>query len=229
VKRSTDTIPVYLEVGRKRTIAGALPWPGWCRGGRDEDAALAALVAYGPRYARVLKAAKIPFEAPADVSSLKVVERLEGDATTDFGAPNVAPAHDAQPFDAAALEELSALLKACWAALDAAEAAAAGITLSKGPRGGGRDQHGVVRHVLEAERSYIGRLALKAPPVDEDDLPASAKGIRHAALEALARAARGEMPERGPRGGAFWLPRYFVRRDAWHVLDHAWELEDRSA
>jgi hypothetical protein len=24
-----------------------------------------------------------------------------------------------------------------------------------------------------------------------------------------------------------WPPRYFVRRVAWHVLDHAWEIEDR--
>jgi hypothetical protein len=25
-----------------------------------------------------------------------------------------------------------------------------------------------------------------------------------------------------------WLPRYAARRCAWHVLDHAWEIEDRS-
>jgi hypothetical protein len=24
-----------------------------------------------------------------------------------------------------------------------------------------------------------------------------------------------------------WPPRYVVRRAAWHVLDHAWEIEDR--
>jgi hypothetical protein len=33
---SGNTIPVYLEVGKKRVFAGALDWPGWCRGGRDE-------------------------------------------------------------------------------------------------------------------------------------------------------------------------------------------------
>jgi hypothetical protein len=26
-----------------------------------------------------------------------------------------------------------------------------------------------------------------------------------------------------------WSPRYAVRRTAWHPLDHAWEIEDRSA
>ena len=28
-----------------------------------------------------------------------------------------------------------------------------------------------------------------------------------------------------PKG---WPPRYAARRIAWHVLDHAWEMEDRS-
>jgi hypothetical protein len=31
----------------------------------------------------------------------------------------------------------------------------------------------------------------------------------------------------GP-GDASWPARYFVRRTAWHVLDHAWEMQDRS-
>ena len=26
-----------------------------------------------------------------------------------------------------------------------------------------------------------------------------------------------------------WSPRYAVRRAAWHVLDHAWEIKDRSS
>ena len=26
-----------------------------------------------------------------------------------------------------------------------------------------------------------------------------------------------------------WPPRYAARRLAWHVLDHAWEIEDKSA
>jgi D-hexose-6-phosphate mutarotase len=51
---------------------------------------------------------------------------------------------------------------------------------------------------------------------------------RKAMLEALAASVRGEVPEFGPRGGKRWTARYFVRREAWHVLDHAWEIEDRS-
>ena len=25
-----------------------------------------------------------------------------------------------------------------------------------------------------------------------------------------------------------WTARYFLRRAAWHVLDHVWEIEDKS-
>jgi hypothetical protein len=42
-------------------------------------------------------------------------------------------------------------------------------------------------------------------------------------LEALAASARGEVP----RGGKRWMGRYFVRREAWHVLDHTCEIEER--
>ncbi|MGB5058712.1 MAG: hypothetical protein WBO48_08460, partial [Candidatus Promineifilaceae bacterium] len=51
---------------------------------------------------------------------------------------------------------------------------------------------------------------------------------RQAILEALAAAAHGELPEQGPRDGKIWPARYYVRRAAWHVLDHAWEIEDRA-
>ena len=82
-----NQINVYLEIGQKRTFAGALDWPGWCRAGRDEAAALQALCDYGPRYARVLHGATIDFQSPTEISEFNVVERLVGNATTDFGAP----------------------------------------------------------------------------------------------------------------------------------------------
>src|SRR3954452_23536716 len=73
---------VYLEIGKKRTFAGALDWPGWCRSGRDDTAAVQALVDYGGRYARILKASELNFHAPANISALTVVERLNGTMTT---------------------------------------------------------------------------------------------------------------------------------------------------
>ena len=38
----TNKLNVYLEIGSRRTFAAALDWPGWCRMGRDEAAALQA-------------------------------------------------------------------------------------------------------------------------------------------------------------------------------------------
>ena len=87
-------IPIYLEIGQKRVIAGALEWPGWCRGGRDEAAAVAALLDYAPRYARAITATGLPFDMPATVDDFTVVERLPASSGTDFGAPLAIPAAD---------------------------------------------------------------------------------------------------------------------------------------
>nr|MDP9301396.1 hypothetical protein [Actinomycetota bacterium] len=86
-----------IERGAKRVFAGANEWPGWCRSGRTEEAALEALLAYGPRYAKALGRRALGFVPPADVGGLRVVERLTGNATTDFGAPGVAPRSDGRP------------------------------------------------------------------------------------------------------------------------------------
>src|SRR3954463_5578014 len=97
---TSEPIAVYLEIGTKRVLAGAVDWPGWCRGGRDAGGAVNALLEYGPRYGRVLHAAGLPFHAPSGGPSwFTVTERLAGNATTDFGAPDVAPSSDALPVD----------------------------------------------------------------------------------------------------------------------------------
>ncbi len=223
-----NPIDVYLETGAKRTFAGALDWPGWSRSGRDEASALEALAAYAPRYARALRGTRLGFRAPADARAFVVAERLPGDTNTDFGVPGRAPAADALPVDAAELRRLQTLLRAAWRALDASAEAAVGAALRKGPRGGGRDLDEIVRHVLDAEIAYLGRLGAPLKRDEAEPLGAAARREREMALETLAAAARGELPAQGPRGGAHWSPRYFVRRAAWHVLDHAWEIEDRA-
>ena len=223
---SSHSIDIYLEIGKKRTFAGAVDWPGWCRSGRDEALAVQSLLDSAPRYARVLGAAQIPFQAPVDAAAFAVVERLAGTATTDFGAPDVTPSHDTRPIDASALQQFEALLQAYWLAFDAAVRAASGKELRKGPRGGGRDVEGIIRHVIGADKGYLARLAWKAQH-HEEDLSEELRQTRQAVLNVLAAAARGEIPARGPRGGVIWPARYFVRRVAWHVLDHVWEIEDR--
>jgi hypothetical protein len=218
---------VYLEVGRKKIFAGALDWPGWCRSARDEGAALAALVEYAPRYATIFSRTKIDFVPPDDPDALAVVERLRGTSTTDFGAPDVAPARDAEPFDEAARERSEAILAAIWRAFDRAMQAAEGKELRKGPRGGGRDRDGIVRHVLGADAAYLRRVAQTFRQDDEAPLEDELRRTREAIRAALAAGARGEIPQQGPRGGTLWTPRYFVRRVAWHTVDHLWEIEDR--
>lgn len=162
--QSSNKIEVYLEIGKNRTFAGATDWPGWCRVGRDDAAALQALFDYGTRYAHILQAAQIKFQPSAAVSEFAVVERLEGSTTTDFGAPDIAPSSDTKPVDEAELRRLQTLLQAHWQAFDTAVRAASGKELRKGPRGGGRDLAGIVRHVLGAEASYLARLAWKFKP-----------------------------------------------------------------
>src|SRR5215216_937559 len=97
--QGANQIEVYLEIGQSRTFAVALDWPGWCRSGRDEAAALQALYDYGPRYAHVLETTQLGFRAPSKASAQVVVERLTGNATTNFGAPNLALSRDTRSLD----------------------------------------------------------------------------------------------------------------------------------
>lgn len=223
----SQKIPVYLETGKKRTFAGALDWPGWNRSGRSEEEALQALVDAAPRYARALAGTGLAFTVPASPAALLVIERLEGTSTTDFGAPDAMPTTDREPLDDAALHRFETLLAAYWEALVAAAQAATGKELRKGPRGGGRDLEGILDHVFNAEAAYLRRLGWKPEKVEGEPWPEQIEQLRQAEIAALAAGARGQLPERGPRGGTIWPPRYFVRRAGWHVLDHAWEIEDR--
>jgi hypothetical protein len=225
---TSNKIDVYLEIGKKKTFAGAIDWPGWCRSARDEASALEALVHYGPRYARVLHGTRLDFQVPGDASVFAIVERLQGDATTDFGAPGQSPSHDALPVDRAELRRFQELLEACWRAFDEAVQAAGGRELSKGPRGGGRDLARIVRHLMDSDAGYLSAVGWKLDKGNAGDAGADMARIRREILSALDASAAGEIPAIGPRGGVRWTPRYFVRRLAWHALDHAWEIEDRS-
>lgn len=222
-----NSIKVVIETGKKRSFANALDWPGWSRGGRDEESALQALVDYGPRFARVLKHTELDFQPPADSSAFVVIERLQGDATTDFGAPGMIADADREPPDQLELKRLKSLLKACWGAFDSATQKATGKELRKGPRGGGRDLDKMFEHIIGAEQGYLRSLGWKPEKAGEKNSEEVLRQTREAILNALEAAERGELPEQGPRGGKIWPPRYFVRRVAWHVLDHAWEIEDR--
>jgi hypothetical protein len=205
-------IPVYLEVGKQRTFACAYDWPGWCRAGRTEEQALDALRVYAARYAKVASAAglKLP---PAE---LDVVERLPGSATTDFGAPGAIPSRDSAPLNAKEARQIADLVEAAWMVFDRVVAGAP-AELRKGPRGGGRDRDKIVDHVLGAESGYSRYLGLRLQQPALGDA-AAIRQFRAAQLEAL----------RNPSSETKRPARYMARRIAWHALDHAWEIEDRS-
>ncbi len=223
----TQSIQVYIETGKKKTFAGAVHWPGWCRSGSAEGAALQALLDYAPRYARVIHGSDIEFQIPTRVSDFIISERHAGNASTDFGAPAILLEADRELLERRESARLQTILLACWRAFDEVVGRAAGVELLKGPRGGGRDLDKIVAHVLEADRAYLARLAWKHQPDGGYDPAEELKRTRQAVLDALDVAINEGLPERAPRGGALWPPRYFIRRVAWHVLDHAWEIEDR--
>jgi hypothetical protein len=222
------TTPVYLEVGAKRVFACSFAWPGWTRPGRDEDTALEALVEAAPRYRRTLGAAARDLTPPKSAKGLRVVERVRGNATTDFGAPGVPAKADDDDPTATELERLVKLVRACWRAFDRAAAKAEGVELRKGPRGGGRDLHAIVEHVLDADGAYLGKLG----GAFERDRGASpevrAEALRAAFVEAATLRVHGEPPPKPPKRAALWPVAYAIRRSAWHAVDHVWEIEDRS-
>jgi hypothetical protein len=219
----TTPVEVYVESGSKKTFAGAIEWPGWCRSGKDEASALKALFEYGPRYGKAMAEARIGFRPPRELAEMKVIERLKGGTTTDFGAPGTPPALDRRPVDDAELQRLETILDACWGWFDRARKAANRKTLRTGPRGGGRNLKEIGEHVVGADAAYLSKLGWKA------EASGGEAGLREALRQGMAAAAHGELPARGPRGGLHWSVRYFVRRSAWHLLDHAWEIEDRLA
>ena len=203
------SVPVYLEAGTKRVFAASLDWPGWCRSARTADAALDTLAEYADRYRPVAQRAGARFPASP---SFEVVEEVTGSASTDFGVPGSVPNADLTPLTATQARRLAGLVDASWEYLEHAAAIAPAV-LRKGPRGGGRDRDAMVSHVRDAEDAYARKLGLAAGHRDR------------AEMLALLGAARAPEPL-APKG---WPPRYAARRIAWHALDHAWEMEDRSS
>jgi hypothetical protein len=212
-------VRVFGEAGRRRVFASALEWPGWARSGKTEELALAALGDYLARYCEVVRRAAL--DVPA--GGLEVTERLGGVAKfADFGALSAAAHSEAKPITPDEGHRFAALLAAAWEELDEAVAAAPAV-LPKGSRGGGRDRDQILDHVTETELMHAGKLGL-TPPRPRPAGDAAVAWLRAAMGDAL-RAGIGGEP--GPASG--WAARYVVRRSGWHLLDHAWELQDKSA
>ncbi len=212
---------VVIETGKdgKKVFASAIDWPGWCRSGRTEEAALAALADYAARYRAVAESAHTQGVVAA-ADDFEVIERLQGGGGTDFGIPEQPAAAERDGLTDRELDRHLRLLTACWETFDAV-AGRVSAELRKGPRGGGRDRDAIVAHVRESECGYVRYLGLMVT-ADAKSTPYGLAAHRDAVRTAIADLHRdGEMPGR-------WPLAYAIRRIAWHVLDHAWEMDDRD-
>jgi hypothetical protein len=212
-------IEIAEEVGAKKTFAWAIDWPGWARSGKTAEGARETLLAYAPRYTVAVEAAKV--EMPDVDAGVDIVDSVIGGSGTDFGVPSAITDADRRRVTAADAERLAALVRAAWTTFDRV-AAAAPASLRKGPRGGGRDRDKMVGHVIEADHAYARELGIRLPEPHLGD---------HAAIETertAVLALLGEPSDGGPLADRRWTQRYAARRIAWHALDHAWEMEDRT-
>jgi hypothetical protein len=216
-----DATRVMVELGKKKAVAVALDWPGWNRSGRSEAEALQVLAAYRPRYAKVAKLAGLAEEFRA-AGDMAVVERLAGTGMTDFyGLSFRSTESEHEPISDAACERRIALLRASWTYFDDV-ASRVSAELRKGPRGGGRDRDKIVRHANGAEIVEFARKVGVNTPLDARERPDDLRAHREAFCTAIrdynARAA----PART------WTVQFVIRHAAYHMLDHAWEMEDRD-
>ena len=221
---ATSKVPVFIEAGTRRVFASALDWPGWARSGKSEELALAALADYLPRFQPI--AALAGLTAPDGV--LAITQRHEGVAkNADFGVLGEIAPSETRPLAAADGARLASLLAAAWSAFDEV-AAAAPAQLRKGPRGGGRDTSQIIEHVLGAEEIYARKMGLpRDPAVPRDVTGAAGRDAATARRQRIIAALRDPAGLVTPATG--WPPRTAARRIAWHVLDHLWEIEDKSA
>jgi hypothetical protein len=215
-------VRVMIEQGKKkRVFACAFDWPGWDRSARIGHDVLAVLDTYRPRYAKVGALAGFGGEF-GSTGELEVVERLDGIGMTDYyglsGRP-AAPEND--PTTEAECERKIALL---WATSSTFDDVAARVSheLRKGPRCGGWERDRIIRHVNGADiDEFAPKVGVKVPLETRDDAEAL-RAYRDAFVEGIREHhARGE-PARS------WALQFLIRRCAWHMLDHAGELEDRD-
>jgi hypothetical protein len=207
----------------KKVAAFAIDWPGWSRGAKEPGAALDLMEAYRERYRAVARLAGLGDEFDA-AGALDLVEDHVGVGSTDFWGISFAPSSfEQEPMPADELERKLALLQAAWRYFDDV-AARVSPEMRKGPRGGGRDRDEIVRHVLLWEQADLARRVGLVWPAGEDRTPHGLRAHHGDYLAAL----RDYNAEGKVARGRNWTIALLVRHTAYHVLDHAWEMEDKD-
>ena len=114
------------------------------------------------------------------------------------------------------------LLRACWAFFDGVGRRVS-AEMRKGPRGGGRDRDRIIRHTIRTEsEDFAKRVGLRIPEggaLTPDGL------VAH--RESYVAAIRAYNGGEGRRMVSWTLP-FLIRHSAFHVMDHAWEMEDKD-
>jgi hypothetical protein len=216
-------VRVMIEMGSKKpvAVASAFDWPGWDRSGKSEEEALQVLAAYRPRYAKIAELAGLAAEF-RKASDLAVVERIKGSGMTDFyGLSYKSAGPEYEPMSNATCERKLALLRASWTYFDDV-ASRVSAELRKGPRGGGRDRDAIVRHANGAEIYEFAKKVGVITPLEARERPDDLRAHR----EALCAAIR-DYNARGASART-WTVQFVIRHSAYHMLDHAWEMEDRD-
>src|SRR5262249_41583135 len=91
--------------------------------------------------------------------------------------------------------------------------------LRKGPRGGGRDREQIIRHVNGAEiDEFAPKVGVKVPLETRDDAE-----TLHAYRDAFVEGIRAHHARSQPARS--WALQSLSRRCAWHLHDHAGDLE----
>lgn len=216
----TADIQIVIERGKKKAVAYAPSWPGWSRGASSIEAAIERLASYADRYRGVADLAGLSDEFPS-TPVFDIVEEVPGRGMTDFwGISFVASTGEQGHMSESEWERKLALLQACWTYLDRV-AAKVSAELMKGPRGGGRDRDQVLNHIFGNERDWARMVGVERT----DAAVLTKKGlVRH--REAYVRALREyNAVGKSPRT---WRLQFLLRHTAYHVMDHAWEMEDKD-
>ena len=218
-----DAVRVMIERGSKKAVAVAvaLDWPGWNRNGKSEAEALEVLAAYRPRYAKIAKLAGLAdvFRAAGEIV---VVERVKGSGMTDFyGLSYRSSGSEHEPISDAACERKIALLRASWTHFDDV-ASRVSAELRPGPRGGGRNREKIIRHANGAEIHEFAKKVGVNTPLDARERPDDLRAHREAFCAAIRDYNARGAPART------WTVQFVIRHAAYHMLDHAWEMEDRD-
>jgi hypothetical protein len=206
----------------RKVAAVAIDWPGWSRGAKTPGVAVEVLEAYRGRYRPIARLAGLDAEFEA-AGPLEIVEDHIGVGSTDFWGISFAPSSFEQPpMPQDEIERKLALLQAAWRFFDDV-AAKVSPELEKGPRGGGRNRYEIVRHVVGNEWGDLARKIGVLPPGDVQ----TPEGIRSHREEYVA-AMRAYNAEGKNGRGRNWTIALLLRHTAYHVLDHAWEMEDKD-